>query len=443
MNAVSIRGDWVGRVIDGRFLLLEWLGGSGTCGSFLTELDGPGSQKATLKLFSVPAQAEERLSTWKAIGELSHVHLVRIRHFGSAEVDGIGLVYVVTEFADEVLSQIIPERPLTVDEAREMLGAVLDALSYLHSKGYVHGHLRPSNVMVIENEVRLSADSLVAAGEPAFELESSDVHNAPETATGPMAPPADIWSLGVTTVEALTQQLPVWDSAGGVEPVVPASLPKPFDGIAHACLRVDPLERCSLSDVRALLDGKPKPVLLKSEPVTDPPRMISAEGPPSPRVPLVPLIAGLVLLVAIIVGLAMRNHKTQTVPPLQSETTQQAPSAEPESKTPSPPLSTTESAKGEVLNRDVPEVSPRASDTIQGKVSVAVRVTVDPTGAVTDAEFASHGPSDYFARIAMESARKWTFKPPLTNGRAAASTWMLRFAFRRGGTDVTPVETNP
>src|SRR6201998_1999335 len=205
MNAVSIRGDWVGQVIDGRFSLLEWLGGSVPCGTFLTELDGPGSQKATLKLFSAPAQAEDRLSTWTAMSDLSHVELVRILHFGRAQISETPLVYVVTEFAEEVLSQIIPERPLTADEAREMLGPVLDVLSYLHSKGYVHGHLKPSNVLVVENEVKLSADGLIAAGEPALAFRSSDVYNAPETATAVMGPPADIWSLGVTIVEAMTQ----------------------------------------------------------------------------------------------------------------------------------------------------------------------------------------------------------------------------------------------
>ncbi len=208
MNAVSIRGDWVGKVIDGRFSLLEWLGGSGSCGTFLTELDGPGSQKATLKLFSVPAQAEDRISTWKATEELSHVHLVRVLHFGRAEVDQTPLIYVVTEFAEEVLSQIIPERALTADEAREMLGPVLDALSYVHAKGFVHGHLKPSNILVVENEVKLSADGLIAAGALPLGFTSSDVHNAPETATGPIEPSADIWSLGATIVEALTQESP-------------------------------------------------------------------------------------------------------------------------------------------------------------------------------------------------------------------------------------------
>jgi len=440
MNAVTIRGDWVGRVIDGRFSLLEWLGGSGTSSTFVTELDGPGSRRAAIKLFSAPAQAEDRLSTWTATTSLSHVHLVRILHFGRAEVDGAPLVYVVTELAEEVLSQIIPERPLTAVEARQMLEPVLDALSYLHANGLVHGHLKPSNILVVENEVKLSADGAIASGKPALGFSSGDVHNAPEAATELVTPASDMWSLGVTVVESLTQQLPARDSAAETDPVVQASLPTPFNEIARECLRVNPARRCTLSDVRALLEGKSKPIPPQALPE---PHSVSkiAEKTSRVQMPLIPLLVGFVLLVAIIIGLSLRSHKTQTVP-LQTETIKQAPPAEPDPQTPAPPA-TTGSAKGDVLNRVMPEVSRQASNTIHGTVTVGVRVTVDPTGSVTNAEFASHGPSAYFARIAMESARNWKFKAPVQNGQAIASAWLLRYQFKRDGVDVTPVETAP
>ncbi len=68
------------------------------------------------------------------------------------------------EYAEEDLSQILPERPLTPGEAREMLDPVLDALSYLHEKGFVHGHFKPSNIMVVDDQVKLSCDNLEVAG---------------------------------------------------------------------------------------------------------------------------------------------------------------------------------------------------------------------------------------------------------------------------------------
>jgi TonB family protein len=157
---------------------------------------------------------------------------------------------------------------------------------------------------------------------------------------------------------------------------------------------------------------------------------------------VIPLIVGFLLLAAIIVGLMFRSHKTNTAP-LDTQTTQQAPPAGPDAHPSARSTATAEPQKGEVLHRVVPDVPQSSSNTIHGKIAVSVRVSVDPTGAVTNAEFASHGSSAYFARLAMESAHDWKFKPPQQNGNAIASTWMLRFEFKRSGTDVTPVETSP
>ena len=104
MNAVSIRGDWVGTTIDGRFSLIAWLGGSGTSGVFLAELpgstaisentDSKGSPKAAIKLIPASPAAEDRLAIWTSAASLSHPHLLRILAFGRTEVDGAGLLYV-------------------------------------------------------------------------------------------------------------------------------------------------------------------------------------------------------------------------------------------------------------------------------------------------------------------------------------------------------------
>ena len=164
MNPAAIRSDWVGRLIDGRFTLLTWLGGSQYSGVFLTELQGQ-QQKASIKLIPADApDAEAHSSGWASASALSHPHLMRLFQTGTAEIDGVRVLYAVSEYSDEDLSQILPERPLTPTEAREMLDPVLDALSYLHSKGFVHGHLKPSNILVVEDQVKLSSDSLHGAG---------------------------------------------------------------------------------------------------------------------------------------------------------------------------------------------------------------------------------------------------------------------------------------
>jgi TonB family protein len=465
MNAVAIRGDWVGQVIDGRYPLLEWLGGSGSSGTYLTELDGLGSRKAAIKLFPSSPKAEDRFSGWAAAAQLSHPHLAHIDHFGRAEVETGSVVYIVTDLAEELLSQIVPERALSADETRQMLSPVLDVLGFLHNQGYVHGHLKPSNILVVENEIKLSSDGLIVAGKPAPELLRNDIYIAPEASSGPISQRADIWSLGITLVEALTQEVPIWDSASDVEPILPASIPEPFAEIARKCLRPDPSRRCSLAEIRTLLEPKAKPVSAK--PVQKPPQDLprptqvreeKSEKPLPSRMPYLPLLIGLVLIAAIIIGLRIHSRKAQTAP-LQTETSNQAPAAEPDSKAQAPqpqhaapafstaPTSTatassaTTASAGDVLNRDVPDVSSRARNTIHGTVSVIVRVSVDSIGAVTNADFATHGPSAYFARVALDSARNWKFKPAQQNGSAVPSSWLLHYKFRRDGVEVVPKQS--
>jgi TonB family protein len=453
MSAVSIRGDWVGQVIDGRYTLLEWLGGSGTSGTFLTELDGLGSRKAAIKILPSSPQAEDRFAGWKAAASLSHAHLAQIIHYGRAEVEAGTVIYIVTEVAEELLSQIIPERALSTDESRQMLGPVLDALGYLHEAGYVHGHIKPSNVLVVENDIKLSTDALIPTGKHAPELLTNNIHIAPEVATSPISPHADIWSLGITLVEALTQELPIWDAATDTEPVLPASMPEPFAQIARQCLQPDPSRRASLSQIRALLESRPKPT--PTNPSQTPLHSRDgehrlAEKPLPSRMPFLPLIVGFVLLVAIIVGLRMHSRKTDSASS-QTGSTRQAPPAEPDLRAeepqakPVPPVSpspaviapvapATSSSNDDVVSRDVPEVPQSASNTIHGTVGVVVRVNVDSSGNVTNAEYATHGPSAYFARIALESARRWKFQPSQQNG----GTWLLHYRFRRDGVEVMP-----
>src|SRR5271166_4012505 len=115
----EIRENWVGQVIEGKFTLLQWLGGTDWSDVFLTELQGQGSQKAAIKLITSNAgDADARLAGWAEAASLSHPHLMRLFHTGRCEINGAPLLYAVMEYAEENLSQVLPERPLTASETR-------------------------------------------------------------------------------------------------------------------------------------------------------------------------------------------------------------------------------------------------------------------------------------------------------------------------------------
>jgi TonB family protein len=436
MDTATIRRDWVGSVVDGRFALREWLGGSDGSGVFLTEVDG--SKKAAIKLIpAVDGDVEERIASWEATAPLSHPHLVRLLHTGRWQIGDAQLVYAVTEYAEEVLAEILPERALTPSEAREMLDPILDALFYLHGKGFVHGHLKPSNIMVVDNELKLSSDGLCRAGERTNTHREPGIHDAPECAAGTISPAADVWSFGVTLVEALTRNPPDWDRSADREPAVPRSMPQPFAGIAEECLRPDPARRCTLSYVKLCLD----PARFLPVPAS---RVAKAARAKRRVTIVVAAVLALFLLVAVML---IRSRNAQpTAPateqqPAPTPTTPaplpQSPAAQPEASRAGGPV------KGEVAEQTMPDVPGRARATIQGRVEVRIRVAVDANGDVANAAVESQGPSKYFANLALGAARSWKFKPAQVDGRAVSSSWILRFQFRQSGTEVAPVEVSP
>lgn len=283
MKVTAIQSDWVGRVIDGRFTLLQWLGRSGRSSVFLAELPGEPPQKATLKLMPADADVEARIA-FAANASRAHACLARVLQSGRCEIDGAPFAFVVTEFADEVLSEILPMRPLAPEEVKEMLVPILDALTDLHGHGLVHGRLRPSNILVVSDELKLSADSLQLAGASADETAALSIYDAPERVEGTLSPASDVWSLGVTIVEALTQRTPDWNRSTNRDAHIPESIPQPFAAVVAACLRVDPARRATLNDIKGRL-GLARPAearpLAEARPTAATP--VAAAAPPTPK----------------------------------------------------------------------------------------------------------------------------------------------------------------
>jgi TonB family protein len=447
-----------GQVVNGKFPLVRYLGESGHSVAFMTEREFE-PRVATIKL--IPAadrDANAQLSCWEAAAKLSHPHLIRLFETGRCQIENEAYCYIVMEYADENLYQILPDRPLTAEEAREMLPSVLDVLRYLHKQGFVHDHIKPANIMASGDQVKLSSDGVVRIGEPGGAPHKPSLYDPPEPASTGIAPARDIWSLGVTLVEALTQHPPSRQETAKGHDLLPQSLPMPFSDIVRNCLRPRPEQRWSLDQIGASLDPSPSP---KTETAATPtpkmPRPAPAETAKQPTFARPRLLLGtsllaLVLLVVFFVKL-LHHAPVQESPAVSSRATVPQPSsANPEAPVvaehppQSNPTATTatasESAKsdtpGAVLQKVLPEIPRSASETIHGTVRVKVRANVDPSGDVSSATLVSSGSSAYFAKLALQSAHRWKFAPAKRNGHEVSSTWILKFEFRQSGTRATP-----
>jgi serine/threonine protein kinase len=249
---------WEGQLVEGKFVLGQCLSGTEFNAVFLTELSDPPGQKAVLKLIAAGSPAAElQLGLWKRATHLNHPNLLTIFDAGRCRLEDLQFIYVVMEFAEENLGEILPQRALTAEEVRDVLDPALDVLVFLHGKGLVHGHLKPSNILATHDRLKLSSDSIFPVGERRQLLRGRDIYDAPELQSAPVSPKEDVWSLGVTLVEALTQHPPVFSSEPSTDPAVPRELPDLFLVIAKHALRRDPNHRWSIAEIAARLNPAP------------------------------------------------------------------------------------------------------------------------------------------------------------------------------------------
>jgi len=244
---------WEGQAVDG-FPLRQYLGGSDHSAVYLTQLNSSGDQKAAIKFIPADASAYAQLAKWRVAGELTHPHLLQLIRVGRCELADTNFLYVVMEYAEENLSEILPQRALQPDEVRQVLESALDALNYLHAQGLAHTRIKSGNILAAGDQLKLSSDTLSGVGSSAVAMAQAGIYAAPESATAPISAAADVWSLGVTLVEALTQRTPVLRGQMDVELPVPETIPAPYLDIARRCLQVDPSRRASLKEISALLN---------------------------------------------------------------------------------------------------------------------------------------------------------------------------------------------
>ncbi len=290
--------QWEGQTVDGKFLLRQFLAFTDHSGVFLTQLAAPVSGNAILKFISATGPAAEtRLASWKRAALLTHKNLLALYDCGRCTISGQSLLYVVMEYAEENLAEILPQRALSPEEARDVLDPALDVLVYLHAKGLAHCHLKPSNFLATQDCLKLSSDSLAALGSINELSRPRDIYDAPEIPSATLTPKADVWSLGVTLFEALTQQPPETPQDRLADPAIPEGLPVLFHDIVGHSLRRQPGQRWSVAEIAARVNPAPlaaaavasaSPSPTPAPPATSP---INVPLSPEPPVPLAKLPA--------------------------------------------------------------------------------------------------------------------------------------------------------
>ena len=434
--------QWEGQVINGQFPLHRFLGASTHSAVFLTEYDAAHRAAAIKFIRADTPLADLQLARWRAAATLSHPHLIRLLEWGQCRLGSHELLFVVMEYAEQSLAQILLQRALTFDEVREMMGPTLAALSFIHHSGWVHGQLKPSNVCVVDDALKLAGDVLRPAGESSVGTVEFSPYDAPEEAAGSSSSAGDLWGLGMTVVAALTRY-PVARRHERSDIVLPPDVAPAFAAAIRQCLSLDPARRPSTADLQAQLES-PDPGSSKPQPPADlEAGRIEARRPHS--ISSAYILGGVAVLVGAGwsgVQLMHARGRPAQVPasPISGSASAVVPSAAGTEQALSrvaprpanPPAADGGVPTGPVVHEDIPRVPHSALATIHGRIKIVVRVAVNEAGTVTDTTLQYPGSSSYFAHMASESAKAWRFAPASAQ---QSRKWLLQFEFTRAGVE--------
>jgi TonB family protein len=471
--------QWQGHVINDEFPLGRYVGGSEHSGVFVTNSAALGPADVAIKLIAADrVLVQSQLPRWAMAAGIVHPHLLKLLQWGECQLDGLPYLYLVMEYADQTLAQVLQGRALTDDETREMLHPILDALAFMHGQNLVQGELKPANILVVGDQLKLASDTIRGVGEATLSASPPTQYVAPEARRGGNSTAGDIWALGACLFEALTRRAPSGSGERSETVSLPADFSPVFKDVVARCLNPRPENRPSATQLDAWANGQalsPMPEAIIQPAATSPAEPTKPEpsrtAPPPPAVPeavrpalpLTPSRNSRSVLLSIVVGAivisvlgwiavrAVRSHRDAAPSPVLEVSSPQVAGAsapvaadEPKSVAPEAP---TESGRSDpststsALHEVIPDVPASVRRGIRGHIKVRVRITVDPNGTVIAATPDRVGRNKHLQPLAVEAAWKWTFAP---NDAQSRRTMQIIFDFSRDETTarvVTPKTT--
>jgi tetratricopeptide (TPR) repeat protein len=214
--------------IENRYRVLSVIGSGGMGTLYRVSDEARNSEIVALKTVKLHVSAAEKPESverfqreFQILTQLQHPNLVSVYNYG---VTTEGELYFTMDWVqgqdlESGLRQLKPAATIPV------MVQVCRALAYLHARGVIHGDLKPSNVLLTGDQVKI-VDFGVA-----LEVRSPEVraryytpgYSAPEVRQpGPIDHQADLYSLGAMWYALLVGEAPLF--LPGTEPLIPLML---------------------------------------------------------------------------------------------------------------------------------------------------------------------------------------------------------------------------
>ncbi|PLS06507.1 Stk1 family PASTA domain-containing Ser/Thr kinase [Neobacillus cucumis] len=207
----------IGKRLNGRYKILDMIGGGGMANVYLAH-DMILDRDVAVKMLRLDfANDDEFIRRFRREAQsatsLAHPNIVNIYDVGEEN----DLYYIVMEFVDgQTLKQYIQQKsPLRVEDAIGIMRQLTSAISHAHQNHIVHRDIKPHNILVDhEGNVKITDFGIAMALSATSITQTNSVlgsvhYLSPEQARGGMAnKKSDIYSLGIVMFELLTGRLP-------------------------------------------------------------------------------------------------------------------------------------------------------------------------------------------------------------------------------------------
>ncbi len=237
--------------------------------------------KVMPKHIAARAELRERFEREaRAVSGLNHPHICALFDVGNQD----GVEFMVLEHLEgEPLSARIAKGALPLDQAVKFAMQIADALDRAHRKGVVHRDVKPGNVMLTRDGVKLldfglakssikpgaNDDTMSAALTQEGSVLGTAQYMAPELFEGEDADErSDIFAFGCVLYEMVTGHRAIKAVPGAQPPLMSTVKPAALERIVRRCLEKDPEDRYrSLHDVfldlRSIHERPDAPVKVK------------------------------------------------------------------------------------------------------------------------------------------------------------------------------------
>src|SRR5881394_3528590 len=203
------------RILDQRYRIVEPIGAGGSSQVYLAQDTALGREVA-IKVLDPHAASDSTLRKLfvkeaRALAQLSHPNIVGV--FDVGEVDGLPFIVMEYVAGSSLKQRIERSGALPLSDVTKLVEGIGTGLAFAHSRGIIHADLKPSNILLDQNDRPKICDFGIART-PAEDSDSPQLfatalYVAPERVEGrPASVQSDVYGLGLVLYEMLVGKPP-------------------------------------------------------------------------------------------------------------------------------------------------------------------------------------------------------------------------------------------